>query len=380
MSTPFAAQLAKMSREELRAFVEKEADKYRAVITEDERYDFQTGGVAILQKRGEGPETRKVVILNSGLRPDHDVAPVTDPGGNLVEEGPFKKGKETYVKTADGEKIPYDPKADNAHHFERRAHSLADKTDHVVVAMAGTRGCCGRCQGFMIDKHGEEEFKEIVPESRQNSEAYLDYRKHENRDAQAAKDGEAQDAKGHQPQDPTDREAQERKDREAQDAKDRQAQDAKDREAQDAKDRETPTPGGDDDRNRLAIDLSPEELAAKIEANRQAEADRKAQDLKDREAADADDRKSQDTKSVEPQDPNDREARPADDVGDRRSLAIDLTPEELAARIKANSREDADIEDGEVEPTSEPGSSEVPGDVVTGPSVFDIPWHGGDRM
>jgi hypothetical protein len=191
-----------MSRTDLVKLVDHLADEYRAVMTIDEYFDAQTGACAVIQKKGGGQDTRKLVQMNSGystetrakaaedIRTTFDWAKEhsyeTKKHGELVEPGPFqkqsKKQKSAYTKAGDGSHIPYDPKmkigpdgelAALEHHAEMKILRWAESNGYEVIALAPTRGCCPNCQHQLRKSlGGEEKFKSVVPTNRQTPEAF----------------------------------------------------------------------------------------------------------------------------------------------------------------------------------------------------------------
>jgi hypothetical protein len=191
-----------MSQADLVKLVDHLADEYRAVMTIDEYFDAQTGACAVIQKKGGGPDTRKLVQMNSGystetrakvsedIRTTFDWAKdhsyETKKHGELVEPGPFqkqsKKQKSAYTKARDGSHIPYDPKmkvgpdgelAALEHHAEMKLLRWAEANGYEVVALAPTRGCCPNCQHELQNVlGGEEKFKSVVSANRRTSEAF----------------------------------------------------------------------------------------------------------------------------------------------------------------------------------------------------------------
>ena len=194
-----------MSGADLVKLVEHLSDEYRAVMTTDETFDAQTGAYAVLQKKGGGPETRKLVQMNSGFSSERraDVAEEIGetfewakdkgyepkPHGELVEPGPFqkqsKKQKSAYTKASDGSHVPYDPKAKIGadgelavleHHAEMKIVRVAEARDYEVIALAPTRGCCPNCRhALQTVLGGEEKFKSVVPATRHTPQAYNEY-------------------------------------------------------------------------------------------------------------------------------------------------------------------------------------------------------------
>ncbi len=194
-----------MSQADLVKLVDHLADEYRAVITIDEYFDAQTGACAVIQKEGGGPDTRKLVQMNSGYSTERrakvadDIRATFDWGkdnsyetkihGELVEPGPLKKQskkqKSAYTKAKDGSHIPYDPEMKVGpggeltaleHHAEMKLLRWAKANGHEVVALAPTRGCCANCQHTLQKSlGGEERFRAVVPANRQTPEAFNQY-------------------------------------------------------------------------------------------------------------------------------------------------------------------------------------------------------------
>ena len=63
-------EFKRMSQPELSRYMERLSNEYRSVIKPEEYFDAQTGVYAVLQRAGEGPETRKMVVMNSGVISD----------------------------------------------------------------------------------------------------------------------------------------------------------------------------------------------------------------------------------------------------------------------------------------------------------------------
>jgi len=168
-----------MSQEERLAYVEREADEYRAVLTNDEKYDYQTGVCAILEKDGKYYEAK----LNSGM-PSENAAVSLEPDdpeqkGGLINPGPHAKREEgkrvAYTEDAEGNRVEYDPAKDNRHHAEMRLLDWAEKAGYHIVAMAPTRGCCAACQEALKAEWGEKGFRDRLPESRHDPENFSKY-------------------------------------------------------------------------------------------------------------------------------------------------------------------------------------------------------------
>lgn len=205
MADPFH-DFKRMSPHELRSYVERLSDEYRNVITLEEHFDRQTGLCAVIQKKVGGPETRKEVILNSGVRSEgraqakraetvveiiekaHERGYEPKAHGELVQVGPIKQQvrghSDVHTLDAEGRKVPYDPhsKVNQTgelkvleHHAEMRLQTWAEANGYEIVAMAPTRGCCRNCQASLKAALGEERFKAVVPESRQTPQAYSEH-------------------------------------------------------------------------------------------------------------------------------------------------------------------------------------------------------------
>jgi hypothetical protein len=200
MSDQFKS-IKEMTEAELMEHGEQLANDYRDVLTCNEKYDYQTGAVAIVQEINGGPETRKVVMMNSGTRTEKADVPAAfegEPG--LVQPGPFAHtvgGKRlAYVRGEDGELTPYDPKAENDHHAEMKIVSVIDGGEYEILVLVPTRGCCEKCQQDLKDFFGgEEKFKQVVPDSRQTPEAFAKYWERLHPDAEKNVPTQARDTK-----------------------------------------------------------------------------------------------------------------------------------------------------------------------------------------
>lgn len=174
------SEIKNLRGDQLQAYVEREADALARVIEGGKTRDT-TLCVTILQKRGEGAESRRVLLTSSAEAYE---SKVHIKGGNLKEIGPYlrprkaengengrKETKRTLysVDRLDGVQEEYDPSIRKEHHAEQRAKKYADDNGYEILAMAPTRGCCDSCRKEL----GAELAK--VPEHRRSQAEFRRY-------------------------------------------------------------------------------------------------------------------------------------------------------------------------------------------------------------
>jgi hypothetical protein len=131
--------------------------------------------ITVLQKKGAGPESRRVLLTSSAESYESKLH--IKEGGKLVEIGPYlrargkdEKGKPIYFEQhRDGTETRYDHHARTEHHAEQRALKFANTNGYDILAMAPTSGCCKGCQEAL----GTELAK--VPDNRRSEEALRQY-------------------------------------------------------------------------------------------------------------------------------------------------------------------------------------------------------------